>query len=254
MKESFGKKSFAIALVTLLFSFVLIPAGSAAITIKEGDWAKYKIEAKIPETAGGDTSPFDEVEWLKFEVKSVSDSAITLEGTVHYKNGTETKETIDGIESSLIVDTENTGSDEDNATVPSVDLFGAFLPGTLEGTQGTESRAYAGATREVLHSGINMEESGVSFAMNFYWDKTKGILCELSMSTVTTDYTASISAKMTETNMWGNAPASEESSGQGLWILAVVGIIAAAGVAGAAVLLWRRKRAPLPEATPTLTE
>ena len=247
------KNSLAVALVTLIFSIMLIPACSAAVTIKEGDWAKYKIEANLPEIAGGGNSPFDDVEWLKFEVKSVSDSAITLEGTIRYKNGTETKETIDGLESHLIVDTENAGS-EGNATLPTAELFGAFLPRALEGTQNTVSREYAGVTREVLHSGISMEESDVSFAMNFYWDKTTGMLCELSMSTVTPEQTASMSAKMTETNMWGTAPASEESSEQGLWILAVAGIIAAAAVAGSAVLLWRRKRRLSTEATSTLDE
>lgn len=243
-----------IALITLVFSLMLIPAGFAAIAVNKGDWAKYKIEAEIPDIGGGGMVSFDDVEWMKFEVKSVSDSTATVEATMRFKNGTELKETIDGIESSIIIDTTVTDSGESVTNFPSFGLFGAILPREAVVTNGTESRQYAGAIREVQYSGIQMAEPGFSFVMNASWDKATGILCALSMSTATEGQTMSISAKMIETNMWTSSSESEGSSGQELWILAAVSIIVAVAVSGSAVLLWRRKRRLSTEAPPTFTE
>lgn len=245
-------KSLVIALVTLIFSIILIPAGHAAIAVKEGDWAKYKIEAEIPDTAGGGMPSFDDVDWMKYEVKSVSGSAVTVEATMRFKNGTELKETVDGLEASIIVDTTITESGESVTNFPSFGLVGSIMPGDAVVTNGTESRQYAGVIREVQYSGIEMAEAGYSFAMNASWDKATGILCALSMSTAAGGQTMSISARMIETNMWASeSTTSTTSSGQELWILAVVGIVIVVGVVVSAVLVWRRRRAPLSQATPT---
>lgn len=240
-------KFLGMVLATLIFSIMLIPAGFAAIGVKEGDWAKYKIVAEIPEIGEGGIVPFEDVEWMRFEVESVSGTTVTLEGTAHFENGTEMVETVDGIESGFI--TNLTEGGEVVVPFPFFGLILPFWPGEPIYTNGTASREYAGTNREVQYVEIHVGESpelDASLDLKAYWDKAKGVLCEMSLSTSAEGHTMSISVKMTETNMWKDAPAA--SSGQWLWTLAVVAIIVAAGLAGSAVLLWRR-RTPHPEAT-----
>jgi hypothetical protein len=243
-----GVKLLGMVLAALFFSMIIIPTGFAAIAVKEGDWAKYKVEAELPSEGVGVALPLDEVEWMKIEVKSVSGTNVTVEATLRFKNGTELADTVDGIASSFIIDTAIANSDEGTVAFPSLGLFGAFLPGESVCINGTESREYAGVNREVQYAGVQMGDSTVSISEKLYWDSAKGVLCEMSMVTSAGGSTMSLSFKLIETNIWEDS--STGSSGQGLWIPAVVIIIVAGVVAGSAFLVWRRRRAPLPEATP----
>jgi len=246
MKNISGAKIFCTALTALMFSLILIPAGSAAIGVKEGDWAKYRIEVEIPEEFA-DLEGYEELEimeWAKVEVQSVSGTSVTLNTTIHYKNGTEDTDTQPG--TGFIIDTDLSEGDEVQAP-----MFGAETPVDIAGSK---QRTYAGASREVNYVDFSQEEMGMSIDLEAYWDKATGILCEMAMSmsgeSLGQTVDMSLSIKMTETNLWEGGLLS----GQGLWIPVAVIIIIAAVVAGAAVVLLRRRKAPLPDVAPTPTE
>ena len=249
MKNISGAKIFCTALTALMFSLILIPAASAAIGVKEGDWTKYRFEVEMPEEMP-DTMGFEELEeteWIKIEVESVSDTSVTLKMTTHYKDKPEDTETMSGTEvTGLLLEADLGEGDEVLAPI-----FGAETPVDIAGSK---QRTYAGASREVNYVEISQEEMGMSIDLEVYWDKATGILCEMAMSMSgelegeTVDMSYSI--KMTDTNLWEGGLLS----GQGPWILVAVIIIIVAVVAGAAVVLLRRRKAPLPEVAPTPTE
>lgn len=247
MKNIFGAKIFCTALTALMFFLILIPAGSAAIGVKEGDWAKYLIEVEIPEEFA-DLEGFEEfevMEWTKVEVQSVSGTSVTLKTTVHYRNGTEDTDTMNG--TGFIVDTDLSEGDDVLTPIP----FGDETPLDIAGLK---QRTYAGASREVYYVDFDQEEMGMSIDFETYWDKATGILCEVAMSMsgelLEETVDISLSIKIIETNLWGAGLLSE----QGLLILVAVIIIIVAVVSVAAVVLLKRRKAPFHEVAPTPTE
>jgi len=251
MKNNFIDAVSFTALAALIVFTMLVPVGFAALGVEEGDWAKYRIEAEIPEELEEEMGDVQEIEWAKFEVQSISGATVTLEGTVHYKNGTEETETMDGTEMGLIIEADLTEGDQ----VISPIFFGAGVPTYINGTV---SKKYAGANREVNYVNIEMEQYGTSIDLKAYWDKAKGVLCEMSMSMsgviLGQTLEVSMSIKMTETNMWeAGADAGAGSFITQWWFWAIIAGIVIVG-AGSAVVLLRRRKAPLPEAAPTPTE
>ena len=107
---------------------------------------------------------------------------------------------------------------------------------------GETTRSYAGAKRTVVYASFSQYGS----QLTYYWDKETGVMVEAS----TTSGGITGTAKAAETNMWEGEPGA--LSGQWLWILVV--IVVAVVAAGSAVLLWRRRKGPLPEVPPTPTE
>lgn len=223
----FGSKVFILIALVLLISTA--PA-YAAIGVKEGDWAKYQIEADIPEEIPG----YEEFgEWIKLEVESISDTSVTLKATMHYKNGTEHEES--GIEATgFIIEADLGEGDPVLAPMWGMPLY----------INGSKRQTYAGASREVNYVDIDLEEMGMTMDFEAYWDKATGILCEMLMSMsgelLGETVEMSMSFKMTETNLWAPSVWMQ----WWFWLIIVVIIIAIVG----AVVLLRRKPAP-PEVT-----
>ena len=227
----FGSKAFIlIALVLLIFT---VPA-YAAIGVKKGDWAKYRIEADIPEETTG-YEEFEELEWVKVEVESISGTLVTLKATIHYKNGTEHEETMSGTEATGFIIEADLG-EGDPVAAP---MFGMSLY-----INGSKRQTYAGASREVNYVDIDLEEMGMTMDFEAYWDKATGILCEMLMSMsgelLGQTLEMSMSFQMTETNLWTPSIWMQ----WWFWLSIVVIIIAIVG----AVVLLRRKPTP-PEIT-----
>jgi len=246
MKYICATKIMCITLAALVLFLTLIPAGSAAIEVKEGDWAKYRIELEIPEELAGliGYEEFEIMEWFKIEVQSVSDTSVTLKATTRYKNGTEDTDTMPG--TGFIIDTD---LGEDGEV-----LAPMFGPETPVNITGSKQRTYAGASREVYYVDFAQEEMSMSMDFEACWDKATGILCEMSMSMsgefLGQTIDMSMSIEMTETNLWE----AGLLSGQGLLMPIVAIIIIAAVVVGSAFLLLRRRKALPPEVAPTPTE
>lgn len=248
MKNISEAKILCIALATLMFSLILISAGSAAIGVEKGDWAKYRITAEVPQGITGMTGyeQFERLDWVKVEVESVSGTSVTLKMTIHYKDGTEDTQT-GAPGTGFIIDTDLGKGDA--VTTP---IFGSTE--TTMYITGSKQRAYAGASREVNYVDFDFEQMGSNIDLKAYWDKETGILCEMAMSMsgelMGQTVNLSISIKMTETNLWE----AGLLSGQELWILIVIIIIVVVVVAVSAVLLLRRRKTPLPEVAPAPTE
>lgn len=225
----FGSKVFIlIALVLLIFT---VPA-YAAIGVKEGDWAKYQIEADISEEIPG-YEEIEELEGVKLEVESVSDTSVTLKAIMRYKNGTEHEES--GIEATgFIIEADLGEGDPVLAPMWGISLY----------INGSKRQTYAGASREVNYVDIDLEEMGMTMDFEAYWDKATGVLCEMSMSMsgelLGETVEMSMSFKMTETNLWALSIWMQ----WWFWLIIVVIIAAIVG----AVVLLRRKPAP-PEVT-----
>jgi len=173
-----------------------------SVGVKAGDWAKYNFTGTWQSTDPSATEPpqiemLREIEWVKFEVQSVSNTYITILQRHHYKNGTDqsTPPMSSDIAAQFIT-----------AVIPSNLSGGDVIPGTAAPLNSTISRSYAGSNRVVNC----MDYSGSLFGMNttqtMYWDKATGMLCEMFMeiSMPTNSYvtTTSTSLVMIETNLW----------------------------------------------------
>lgn len=208
-----------LTIITLSSSFVSV-AIAQSIGVKEGDWAKYSVEVEVPEELQEYIDDFEVIdwEWSKLEVKSVSDETATLEGTIHYINGTEEIETFeDAREEGFLIEA-NQGAGYDEFEVPLSGVFrGLYINGTVQ-------RTYANVTRDINYVDVSVTEDIVTTTMKVYWDKQTGFLCEMSIlmsfDVLEETYDISILLKMTETNMW-----KIESIWTQSWFLLIIVII-----------------------------
>ncbi|MFQ5848725.1 MAG: hypothetical protein ACE5IQ_13775 [Candidatus Methylomirabilales bacterium] len=201
----------------ILFIAVAVSAPSQAQGgVEAGDFVKYSLEyTGYPSGIPLPTS-------MEIEFLSVSGTEATVRMTVHSSDGTKLTEemTLDlavgggslgGVVGFVIPVGRTTGDS-------------VFMSGVGDVTiEGETTRTYAGASRTVVFAGI--------MGLTYYWDKQTGVLVEVSG--VTGGLT--VSAKATETNMWGAAPFFVQ-----WWFLAIVaGVIIA--LAGTVYFLRRRR-------------
>ncbi len=244
-------------MVMVLLSAPIVSGASVGVVV--GDWAKYG-DLEASSTIQGQTFSnlgFSNFEWMKITVQSVSGTSLTLQMLAHYTNGTEASEDLTG----------DVGSGTGNLSffilptslavgnnLPS--SFGSFATGLT--ISDIVTRSYAGASREMYHSGYHMSVQGTNANYDMYWDKAKGVLCEMNMSMTMSMMSISGSAtmklKLIETNMWGNGAGGSSTFIPGLPDYALYIIIAVIVVAIAivvAVALMRRRKTPAPSTGPS---
>jgi hypothetical protein len=207
-----------IILLTLVSFFVLsaIVLTSSAQTrkvgVSEGDWFRYgdvsfDWSSNDPNATISDPE-WNETEWMMISIVDVSGTNITGQKTVHYKNGTE--ETSGGC---VDIDT----GDGENATtmIVSADLGvndALYSSGEFSTWKINETvvRTYPGGVRDTNHLNMTFELSYMEFyqymSMNYYWDKSTGIIVEMCIEEIhqTGDYitNASLGFRITESNVW----------------------------------------------------
>ncbi len=161
--------------------------------------------------------PENSTEWMDMTVQSVSGSNVTVNSITHFENGTEYTKTLSGdvetasgtvgfflIPADLVEHFEVPW--DDGVTGPTCALvpLRIFINGTV-------SRGYAGAFREVNYVKLNYtcQPAPTRVILEAYWDKATGVLCEISISVSHGPYKltrgfidAWTSFKMTETNIW----------------------------------------------------
>ena len=215
-----------ILLTTITFSSSFVSVAIAqSIGVKEGDWAKYNVEVEVPEELQEYIDDFEVIdwEWSNLEVKSVSDETATLEGTIHYINGTEETTTFeDAREEGFLIEA-NQGAGYDEFEVPLSGIFGGlYINGTIQ-------RTYANISRDVNYIDVSVTEDITTTTMKAYWDKQTGFLCEMSIlmsfEVLEETYDISILLKMTETNMWKIEPIWTQSWFLLIIVIIIVGII-----------------------------
>jgi len=231
---------------TLLASFVVLLAStffvyqvSGAVGVKADDWAKYTIDVTLDLPEGipaGIYEQFENIEWMKVSVETVSGNTVTGKSVVHYENGTEDEEPFGGevgTSAAFFIIAANL-TEGDSVLSP----FGYDVL-TINGTK---SRSYVGASREVNYVDISVSEGVITSDLEVYWDKLTGIICEMSMSmsgeSDGESLSMSMNFKMTETNIWEAAPGF---LGLDWWVWAVIIVVIVAVVGGAFVLMRRGK-------------
>jgi len=247
---------------TLLAIFIIMliiltsTVSGVTVGVKKDDWAKYDFSASWTSNIPGQTKPteieeMENVEWVKVTVQSVSNTLVTVKSVTRYENGTEEPETMSGDIATgsgnltVFIIPANLGEGD---TIP---ISGTFIGGLSPIINGTETKTYAGAQREVNYIGTNISISNQTMDFYMYWDKATGILCEftMSMSMSYMNYTASQSmqAKITGTNLWagGIIPGVPDYM---LYIIVAIVIIV---IVVAAVFVMRKRKAPTPTAAPS---
>ena len=227
-----------IILTTVTFSSSFVSfAVAQSIGVKEGDWAKYNVEVEISEELEEfiDDDDFEVIgwEWNMLEVKSISDETATLEGTIHYINGTEETEMFeDAREEGFLIEA-NQGAGYDEFEVPLSGIFGGLY------INGTVQRVYANVTREVNYVDVSVTEDLTTTTMKLYWDKQTGFLCEMSIlmsfEDIEETYDITILLKMTETNMWKVEPIWTQS-----WFLLII-VVIIVGIVGVFFVIRNQK-------------
>jgi hypothetical protein len=170
-----------------IIALLIILIGTAPATIsaeisvgvKQGDWIEYQV------TFTGTPDPEHDVIWARMEIVGVQGTAINLNVTTEFSNGTLLNEAI-----TLNLETGQLG---DDFIIPSNlnsgDTFFDKHVGNIT-ISGAEERTLAGATRTIVYASTSQTM--------FYWDKSTGILVEANSSF--TDYT--MHTKADKTNMW----------------------------------------------------
>lgn len=252
-----------LAIFTAMLIILASTVSGVTVGVQMGDWAKYgDFSASWSSNIPGQTMPpeFEELnktEWTKVTVQSVSNSSVTVQAVIHFKNGTEKTETMSGDIATgsgnltFFLIPANLGAGD---TIPGgIPITGTLPYGISPKINDTLTKTYAGAQREVDHIGYHVSIIGTTMDFNIYWDKAKGILCELaiSMSMSIMGYTTSqtMQMKIKETNMWGGGiiPGLPDYI-----LFAIIAIVVIAIIVVAAVSMMRRRKPPTPS-TPTIT-
>ena len=156
------------------------------------------------------------MDWFRIEVKDITSEIITLEILTQYLDGTNETDTVDARELGFIVDADlNEG---DSIITPLIEGE-SFINGTV-------SREYAGVSRTINYIELSATEV-LTLTYKVYFDKTTGIMCELSLSlTMDLDeeyYEANVTYKLNETNLFKSIPLTEQ-----WWFYLIIGIVVVA--------------------------
>ena len=208
-------------LCLLIITAAALPAFVSAtvnVGVKKGDWIEYQVSATGVSPEGHDAK------WARMEVTNVQGTAINLNVTTEYGNGSFLYENV-----TLNLATGQLGDDFFvPANLAAGDVFFDAHAGNIT-ISGVEQRTYAGAERTVI--------SGSTPQTSFYWDKATGILVEAHSSYP--DYNFTMATFADKTNIW-------EPQVLGLkpvvFYSMIVAIIVIAGAVVATVLVMRRKK------------
>ena len=220
-KNKIGLTAFVSVLsMMLMFSVMTGSALIYTVGVKAGDWAAYgDITFEYASNMPGYEEPPSGINlsWTGIEILDVSGSNVTGRSTAIYANGTEEAFMMSGNLAtgegnfSVAIIPSNLGADDEipaNLTWYTEEPLKVTINGTV-------TRSYAGAHREVNYANITYPiiHGNITYGymnMSFYWDKQTGIICEESMSYAmsftdnSTQYymNMSIRDEMTATNMW----------------------------------------------------
>ena len=230
MKSISKSKFLFFVIFALSTSLILVPVSFASIGVKEGDWAKYEITATAIEGSEEFLENLGEIdlEWFRIDVKNITNDTINLEIITHYLDGTEETDTVDAFEVGFIVETDL--KEGDSIIPPLIVVEEAYINGTI-------SREYAGVPRTINYIDLSTTEM-ISLTYRAYFDKTTGIMCEISLS-LTMDlleehYEATVIYKLTETNIFRSTSLMEQ-----WWFYPIIGIV---GVAIVIIVIVIRRR------------
>ena len=224
-----------------------IVLAESGVGVEVCDWVKYDFTASLAsDDPNMELTPelivLNNTEWVKNVVVTISDTRITFERVIHYKDGNETK-SVEYVD----VDTGKSSLNGSLMFIPSNlqknDLVHAS-PTERHPINETIRRTYMEATRDINHlegSGTTYGESSVTvLTVSYHWDKATGILCERLITLVTYGevYTKAFQTfeKIVDTNIAWTDTEAPPSPIAFICILMVLALL----VTG--LFVWRRKK------------
>jgi hypothetical protein len=243
-KRFLAKLVFCFLVTTILFGVSCLPV-KAIVGVKNGDWIKYSISASwdtnVPNTPV--PSYLADLEWVKYVIQNVVGNDITASVTVHYKNGTETSNTVSA---SVLTQTGEISTFFVQAQMNKGDNIGVYTSygGTTESfpIDETVSRSYLGITRETNHIDKTFSSGGYDVHFVGYWDKTTGVAFEIA-ETFHNYYagqyaTLSISFTVAETSILSAFPFWMQ-----WWFLTAIAVVICVVAVSVLLLRWHGKSA-----------
>jgi len=155
----------------------------AIVGVKNGDWIKYSISTSWDTNVPNNPAPsyLTDLDWVKYVVQNVDGNDITATVTAHYKNGTETSNTVSA---NVLTETGEIITFFVQAGLNKGDNINVWT--SYEGTtksfpiDETVSRSYLGITRETNHIDKTFLSGGYDVHFVGYWDKTTGVAFEIA--------------------------------------------------------------------------
>ncbi|RLI24288.1 hypothetical protein DRO57_07175 [Candidatus Bathyarchaeota archaeon] len=220
-------RAFRISLYAMLVVFlvsVFVLAQEYEVAVKPGDYWVYTITG------------YEDYDWIKVEVESVSGTMVVFRSTIHRTDGTELTGSfrVDILGGSTAYDPTFGGLLPGGATpviIPSNLKAGDKIvtPGMDITVVGEEEGSYGGAKRKILLVMFIIE--GVVGETYARYDQEKGVLCEIKPGAWYGNYGITLS----ETNLW------EKESDNTLLLAAGGGGVAVITVILILVVMRRRK-------------
>lgn len=244
---------FLVMLVSPFATFVTGEPQDRKVCVKVGDWAKYG-DIKVIWNSNDQNAQQDQnlinanaTAWFNITVTDVRATIITFQNTTALKNGTL-------ITNTAYVDVDS-GTGEAFTFVSAGLNAGEHLYSTEQGIllaiNETITRTYSGVVRDVNHLNLtrrylNQSDASIDvyISLDYYWDKTTGVLTERQGTFVneTGSYITSWSRsdKIVETNIWfplDEAPSTISPTDNTPWIVGVVAVLIIA-----IVIFWKRRK------------
>jgi hypothetical protein len=157
-------------------------------------------------------SVYSQMDWLKYEVTTISGENVTLMTTGAFKNGTAITGNGGSAIFNIATSTVNGYSTTNAPVIPSNLNQGDQIPNTTSNVTKTENRNYLGQSRTVNIVEQVQTQSDATFKGTFVYDRSSGIVLEVSMERTNSTATASVSFSVIETNVFGATPTPSPAS------------------------------------------
>jgi hypothetical protein len=203
-----------IVLFSLIATFLLLAlvvpalAQTRTVGVSVGNTFTYGVTVRWSSNDSTATLPsnlvdINNTQWAKFTITAISGTNITGQTTAHYKNGTETTM---GVWKDV-----NTGSGNMSVFVISANLTSGdswYNSSSITSVTINETvpRTYSGVDRDINHLNLTSSSGGQNESLNFYWDKSTGVLVEelqqITNQTGAYTTTSSVDIQITSSDVW----------------------------------------------------
>jgi hypothetical protein len=174
-----------LSLISAFLLFALVVGASAqtrTVGVSVGNKFRYSPTVNWSSTDPNATLPSflvdaNNSQWAEFTITAVSGTNITIQGTTHYKNGTEV--TMGGW---VDVDTgigDNITTLLISANLAKGDSIYNSSQYTTTTINETSSRTYTSGPRDTNHLSLTASGQGQTANTNYYWDKSTGVFVEV---------------------------------------------------------------------------
>jgi hypothetical protein len=226
--------------ITILAAFAIsVFAQEYSVGVTEGQYVTYGNFVGM----GPGFESFNDYDWLKLEIISVSGNQVTLLSTGQFKNG----DAIPGNGTTTVWNLE-TGTEEGTPSTQGPIIAAnlgqgdAIPPPNTYSVNKTEDRTYLGVSRSVNILDVEISTPDYDTALTFVYDRVSGMLLESTSQTTQTQpetTTSEYSYSIIETNIFGSAPGTFPVE----FIIIIVAVVVLAIVVAVLLLLKRTNHA-----------